>query len=300
VTDSRPQQRPGWLNGCLILLGVSVLFFVVLLILVGVGGRARDRSTGLPFGQRVGLIELNGEITESRRFLEELKRLEDDPRVAALVLRIDSPGGGVAATQEIYHALQQYHEATHHPVVASLGSLAASGGYYAACAAQKIVTEPGTLTGSIGVIFSFADASELMKKIGVHVEVVKSGAKKDFGAYWRPLTADEQSMLQGIVGDVYDQFTEAVGQSRGIPLEKVRELADGRILSGRQAVQAGLADTLGFQSDAVAIAAAMAGLPPETSTVSKRRLEMDWLDMVRRLAGRTEALLGARPRLDYR
>lgn len=190
---------------------------LALLLVAGLLGGGGGGAPTLALGHRVGLIEVDGEIQDSAEFLDELKRLEEDPRVSALVVRIDSPGGGVAATQEMFHALRQFHEKTGHPVVASLGSLAASGGYYLACAAQKIVAEPGTLTGSIGVIFSFTDASELMKKIGVQVEVVKSGPKKDFGGWWRALTEDERAMLQGIVGDVYDQFTEAVAEGRKLP-----------------------------------------------------------------------------------
>jgi len=162
------------------------------------------------------------------------------------------------------------------------------------------MAEPGTLTGSIGVIFSFADASALLSKIGVRFEVVKSGARKDFGAYWRPLTEDERAMLQGIVGDVYDQFTEAVSRGRNLPLEKVRALADGRVLSGRQAVQAGLVDTLGYQEDAVRLAARLAGLSPDTPSLSKRRPEAPILDLLRRFTGEAAAILGSRPQLLYR
>ncbi len=274
---------------------------LALLLVAGLLGGGGGGAPTLALGHRVGLIEVDGEIQDSAEFLDELKRLEEDPRVSALVVRIDSPGGGVAATQEMFHALRQFHEKTGHPVVASLGSLAASGGYYLACAAQKIVAEPGTLTGSIGVIFSFTDASELMKKIGVQVEVVKSGPKKDFGGWWRALTEDERAMLQGIVGDVYDQFTEAVAEGRKLPLQKVRELADGRILSGRQAREAGLADTLGYQEDAVRIAAVMAGLSPETPTLSKRTMEPRLYELLRRLGGHLAgALIPSGPRLEYR
>lgn len=293
------KPRPPWVGGCLILSGVGALFlvFLVLLFRVEDGGPRHGASFGL---HRVGLIELEGEILDSRDFLEELESLEDDGRVRALVVRIDSPGGGVAATQEIHEALLDYQRRTETPVVASLGALAASGGYYVACAADRIVTEPGTLTGSIGVIFAFTDASDLMRKIGVRTEVIKSGLKKDVGAYWRSLTDDERAMLDGIVADVYDQFTRAVADGRGLPIDTVKALADGRILTGRQALAAGLADTLGYRDDAVEIAAGLAGLSPDTPVLTRKRFEPDWLDLLRRLTGMAHVISEGRPQLLYR
>jgi protease-4 len=220
--------------------------------------------------------------------------------VRALVVRIDSPGGGVAATQEMVEGLRRFRQRTGHPVVASLGAMAASGGYYLCCAAQKIVCEPGTLTGSIGVILSFTDASELLRKLGVRVEVVKSGDRKDFGGFWRGLTEDERSMLQEVVADAHAQFTAAVGEARGLSPEQVRTVADGRIFTGRQALAAGLVDTLGFESEAVALAARLSGMSPETPTLSRARRSSGWLDLMRRLTeeARTPGLRG--PRLEYR
>ncbi len=299
MSDLRGTPAPAWRRGCLVLGALTAILFGLLLVLSAITG-AKDRRTSLALGHRVGVIEIEGEISDARDFLDELKKLEDDPRVAALVVRIDSPGGGVAATQEMYHALRRYREKTGRPVVASFGTLAASGGYYVACAAQKIVTEPGTLTGSIGVVMTFTDAAELLQKIGVRFEVVKSGPKKDFGGFWRPLTEEERAMLQGIVGDVYDQFTTVVAEGRRLPLDRVREIADGRILSGRQAVTAGLADTLGFREDAVRIAAVLAGLSPDTEAISKRPFEPRILDLLRRMSGKVSMLLASGPSLEYR
>lgn len=292
------------MRGCLLLFGLGCALALVLLLAAGLLGNLRRPQDGLgsafAFGHRVGLIELDGEITSSDDFVDELKRLEDDPRVSALVVRVNSPGGEVVATQEIHHALERFRHKTGQPVVASLGSLAASGGYYAICGADRIVTEPGTLTGSIGVIFDFPELSELLKKIGVRMEVIKSGPKKDFGAYWRPLTDEERAMLQGIVGDVYDQFTEAVAQGRKLPLDRVRSLADGRVLSGRQAVEASLADTLGYEEDAVHLAARLAGLSPETPPISKRKLTTPIYELLRRYTGELGSLIPYAPRLLYR
>lgn len=303
ATGGRKASRPPWLGGCLILSGVAALFFIFLMVLMSIGGRGGGipgRGGAQFSSHRVGLIDLEGEIFDSRGFLEELERLENDGRVRALVVRIDSPGGAVAPTQEMHEALLDYRAETGHPVVASLGSLAASGGYYVACAADRIVVEPGSLTGSIGVIFAFTDASELMRKIGLRTEVVKSGTKKDFGAYWRSLTDEERDMLDGIIADVYDQFTEAVSAGRNLPLDQVRILADGRILTGRQAVSAGLADTLGYRRDAVEIAAEMGGMSPETPVETKRRFDSDWFEILRKLTSRVNALSEGRPQLLYR
>jgi protease IV len=299
VNGAAPKRRSGWFTGCLVLAGVGLAFFALLLMLSGLAGRG-SRGMNLSLSRRVGKIELSGVIDDARGFLEELKDLEDDPRVAALVVRINSPGGDVGATQEIYRALQDFRAKGGRPVVASLGSVAASGGYYAACGAQKIMAEPGTLTGSIGVILEMPDASELMAKIGLRMKVVKSGAQKDFGSYWRPLSSEEERMLQGVVMDTYDQFLGAVLQSRGLPEERTRALADGRIFTGRQARSEGLVDTLGFEPDAIRLAAELAGLPPDTPALSKHRFEPEILDLLRRFGGQMRSYLASSPRLQYR
>lgn len=289
-----PRGGAAWVRGCLVLIGLGVAFVAV------VTWSARPTGARGGGGARVGVIRVEGGIESSRGFREELRRLEEDARVRALVVRIDSPGGGVAATQEMADELRRYQTRTGHPVVASLGGLAASGGYYLACAAREIVCEPGTLTGSIGVLLSFVDASELLRKLGVRIEVVKSGERKDFGGYWRALTAEERSMLEGVVADAHEQFTSAVAESRGLDPETVRTLADGRILTGRQALAAGLVDTLGFEADAVEMAARLAGLPPGATTLSRERRTPGWLDLLRRMAedARTPGFRG--PRLEYR
>lgn len=286
-------KGPAWGRGCLLLAATGVVFLGVVTMLA----RPGSDFGGSP---RVGLIRVEGEISEARPFIEELRRVELDGRIRALVLRVDSPGGGVGPTQEMLDAVQRYRERTGRPVVASLGATAASGGYYLACGAPKIVAEPGTITGSIGVIMTFTDASELMRKIGVRTEVVKTGSRKDVGAWWRPMTDDERTMLESVVADAYEQFTSTVATSRGMAIDSVRVLADGRILTGRQALAVGLVDTLGFQPDAVRLAARLAGLDPATSVTSHERREPDWMDIARRLVGRTRVLLGSGPRLEYR
>ena len=211
--------------------------------------------------QGVGIIELNGLIVSSEQILKNLTSFRNDPNVKSIILRIDSPGGSVGAAQEIFKDVKRTNEVK--PVVASMGSLGASGGYYAALGAEKIIANPGTMTGSIGVIVKFPNLEGLFEKVGYKTEVVKSGAMKDVGAPNRPLSDKERALLQGLIDNVFNQFVKAVAESRGMPEETVKELADGRIFSGEQAFEAGLIDGLGNFTDAVSMAAELGGLDPE-------------------------------------
>lgn len=207
---------------------------------------------------KIGVVELKGIITSPEKIIKELTAFQKDRDIAAIVLRIDSPGGAVGASQEIFEEVKRTRETK--PVVASLGSVAASGGYYAALGANEIMASPGTLTGSIGVIIKFANLAEIFEKIGFKSEVVKSGEMKDIGATNRPMTDEEKKLIQGIIDNVHGQFMEAVSKSRTLPLAKVRLLADGRVYSGEQAMAAGLIDRFGNFNDAVMLAAKLGGL----------------------------------------
>ncbi len=187
-----------------------------------------------------------------------------------MVLRINSPGGVVAPTQEIVSAVRRLREAKK-PVVASLGSVAASGGYYVAVAADRIFASPGTLTGSIGVVMQLANLEGLLKKVGVEYVVVKAGSFKDVGNFARPMTPEERRILQSLLDDVYEQFIGAVAEGRHLDLETVRGFAEGRIFSGRQAQALKMVDELGGLEDAVEAAARMAGLPGKPKVVYPRR-----------------------------
>lgn len=193
------------------------------------------------------------------RVVEDIKRASGDPAVKAIVLDIDSPGGSVVASVDIYRALK----ACTKPIVASFGETAASGGYYVACAAQAIVVRPATLTGSIGVRWDFNNAEELLKKLGVQLQVVRSGPHKDQGSYHRPLTAEELGYLQSIVDEAYDDFVLVVSEGRKLSEERVRALADGRVYSGKQAVALALADAEGDLKDAVRLAGERSGIKGE-------------------------------------
>ena len=190
----------------------------------------------------------------------------------AIVFRIESPGGGVSASQEIYEEVKKTRDSGT-PVVVSMGSVAASGGYYVACGADKIVANPGTLTGSIGVIFQFLQFEDLMKKLGVEASTFKSGELKDIGSPFRKTTPQERAYFQQLVEDVYQQFVDVVAKERKLKESFVRKYADGRVFSGRQAVAWGFVDTLGTYEDAIAIAGTMGGIrgTPKTIREYKRR-----------------------------
>ncbi|MBN1439340.1 MAG: signal peptide peptidase SppA [Anaerolineales bacterium] len=197
-----------------------------------------------------------------------------DSEIRAILLRINSPGGSVVASDEIYHALKECGK----PIVVLMGETAASGGYYVSMAAEHLIANPATLTGSIGVISSFPEASELLKNLGVTVSVIKSGEVKDLGSLYRPMTEAEKAEWQKIVNEIYESFVRIVAEGRNMPLEKVRDLADGSVYTGTQALELGLIDALGYQEDAVAKAAELGGItgaprvillaPPQASLLS--------------------------------
>jgi protease-4 len=211
------------------------------------------------------VVRIEGVISDSREIIEQLDELTDDDGIKAVVLRIDSPGGGVAVSQEIYQAVRKLQ--IKKKVIVSMGSVAASGGYLIATAADKIVANPGTITGSISAVIHFANIQELMKKVGVSSSVIKSGKFKDIGSPVREMTAEEKQLIQGLVDDIYDQFVRSVAEDRKIPLKTVMSLADGRIFSGRQALQLKLVDELGGLQDAVLLAGRLAGIEGKPTVV---------------------------------
>ncbi|MGH7386280.1 MAG: signal peptide peptidase SppA, partial [Candidatus Rokuibacteriota bacterium] len=251
--------------------GVLVLFVATVWLLLALS------DDGLPGGAKVAVVEVEGVIglgvdggLDTDAIIRTLGEYRDDPAVRAVVLRIDSPGGVVAPTQEIFTAVRRLREANK-PVVASLGSVAASGGYYVAVSADRIFASPGTLTGSIGVVMQLANVEGLLKKVGVEYVVVKAGTYKDVGNFARAMTPEERRILQSLLDDIYDQFIAAVAEGRGLELQAVRAFAEGRIYSGRQAQGLKMVDDLGGLEDAIEAAAKMAGLPPNPKVVYPRR-----------------------------
>lgn len=222
-----------------------------------ISGVSKSSSASLS-GQKIGVIQINGIILESENIINQLKSYRKRKDIKAVVIRIDSPGGGVAPSQEINQAVKRLSEKK--KVIASFGSVAASGGYYIAAAADYIVTNPGTITGSIGVIMEYTNLSDVMKKIGVSPVVIKSGKFKDTGSPLRKLRKDEEEYLQNFVDGIHDQFVTDVALGRHLDKKEVLKYADGRIISGKDAVELGFADMLGNYEKALDYAAAQAGI----------------------------------------
>src|SRR5512147_2090108 len=261
-TQRKPTQR-SWFRKILLLLGIGI----GLLILVNLLFPDLDLS----MEDRIALIRVEGVILDSQSTVMELKRFAENPSVKAIVLRIDSPGGGVVPSQEIYDAVQRVRNKNNKAVIASMGTVAASGGYYIAAATDRIIANAGTLTGSIGVIMETANVEGLFKKIGVEGIVVKSGKFKDVGSPLRKMTDEEQALLQSVMDDVHKQFIDAVAEGRAMEVATVQAFADGRIFTGRQAKEAKLVDELGNLEDAIQLAADLAGIEGEPKVVEPRR-----------------------------
>ncbi len=225
----------------------------------------------LSLEDRIALIRVEGVILDAQPTVWELKKFGDSPSVNAIVLRIDSPGGGVVPSQEIYDAVKRVRNKSNKAVVASMGTVAASGGYYIASATDRIMANPGTLTGSIGVIMEMANLEGLLKKIGVEGVVIKSGRFKDIGSPLRKMSDEDRQLLQAVMDDVHQQFIQAVAEGRSLDIAEVQPLADGRIFTGRQAKEAKLVDELGDLDDAIRLAADLAGIEGEPRVVEPRR-----------------------------
>jgi protease-4 len=252
---------------------------IVGLFLVVVSAMLRSpEGGGLGFGARVAVVELEGIILDVEDIVRDLKSHRENSLVRAVVLRINSPGGVVGPSQELHRAVQRVREAGK-PVVASLGSVAASGGYYVAVAADTIYANPGTLTGSIGVIMQMANLENLMKKVGVDYVVIKAGQFKDVGNISRPMTPEERRVLQALLDDTHRQFIDAVAEGRKLDRARVVSFADGRVFSGAQAKALGMIDEIGTFEDAVNRAAKLAGLeiPPRVVLPRRRFSVMDLL-----------------------
>ncbi len=235
----------------------------------------------------VGIVKVYGPIqTETERNIFDLpiggadyvikrfEKLRKNDKVKAIVLRVNSPGGTVGASQEILEQVVKARE-DGKKVVVSMGDMAASGGYYISCKADKIFANPGTITGSIGVFIGGLDLTGLGEKIGVGMNVIKSGKYKDVLNPWREMTEEERTLLQETVDSVYDQFLNAVAEGRGIPKEELRAFADGRIMTGAEAMEYNLVDELGSFKDAVKAAYQMAGLEGEPYIVEDKLSDLE-------------------------
>ena len=239
-----------------------------------------DEGTEFAFSDRIQVVEMDGQIIESRPTLDQLKRYEDSNSVKAILLNIDSPGGGVAASQEIYAEIKRLREKKDKIVVAYLSSTGASGAYYVACAANKIVANPGTIVGSIGVIAEWVNYADLLQWAKLKEIVFKTGEFKDTGSPTRALTDNERKYFQGLIDDMYVQFVEAVASGRKLDLQEVRSLADGRVFTGRDAKQRKLIDEIGNFQDAVDQTAKLAGISGKPRLIRLNRQRVTLLDVL--------------------
>lgn len=248
-------------------------------------------TPGLFRGDRVGVLPVEGVISAERDLLADLRWLEERSSVKAIVLKVNSPGGTVGGTQSLYRELQRVRRELDRPIVAWIGEVGASGGYYASMAADSVLALPGAITGSIGVIMQFPNAGELMRKVGVELEVVKSGELKDMGSLTRPLSEQERTVLRRLVNDAYGQFLEAVQGGRSLPPDSLRNLADGRIFSGQRAAELGLVDRTGTLREAVSAAGRMVGLGTSPDTVYPPEERISFVDVLTGVrAGRLDGL----------
>lgn len=260
--------------GCFTLVMVLMAFFVFAFAL---------RDLALP---KVAVLPVEGlllsgesesaltmDVTGSRTISRLLRRAAENPSIRALVVYVDSPGGSAAAAQEIFQAIQRFKNRTGRPVIAAMGDVAASGGYYVAAAADKIYALPSTLTGSIGVIWQSINMEKLLAQLGIRAETLKAGRFKDVGSPFRPMAPQERELLQQLLNDVYEQFIADVAKGRRLPVAKVQAVADGRVLTGRMALRVGLVDELGTLDDALQFARRQANLPASAPivTIKERR-----------------------------
>jgi protease-4 len=257
-----------WILG--ILAGIVLLFGIFIIVVfswIFSGDKDETVATG---GQKIAVVELKEPIISSEEIVRQFKKYRENKSIKSIVFRVESPGGGVAASQEIYEEVKKTRNAGK-PVVVSMGSVAASGGYYISCGASRIVANPGTLTGSIGVIMHFMNFEQLMKTIGVDETTIKTGKFKDSGSPFRKTTEEEKKYFNILIGDVYDQFVDVVAEERNLEREDVLKYADGRVFTGRQALEYGFIDTLGTMEDAISIAAGLGGIKGKPTVVKETK-----------------------------
>ncbi len=262
-------------------LGVMAALLIFFLLVLFFIGQYIGRPGRFTFGDKIAIVEIKGVITQSSGIIEEINQYQEDEGVKAIILRIDSPGGGVGPAQEIHREILKFKLKSKKKVVTSMGSVAASGGYYIACASDLIIANPGTITGSIGVLMEFTNIEELFKKIGIKGVVLKSGEHKDIGSPFREMTPEEKRIIQEVIDNVHRQFVQAVAEGRKMDREKVMQIADGRILTGEQAKQIGLVDQIGNLQDAIDIVAKMVGIEGKPNILYPKRRFSLWELLVR-------------------
>jgi protease-4 len=271
-------KRRRVLFGVLAIVLLLFVFFSALFLI----GRPSLKSGPLRFGDKIAIVEVKGVITQSSDVIEDIHQYLADDGVKAIILRVDSPGGGVGPSQEIYGEILKAKRKK--KIITSMGSVAASGGYYVACASDLIVANPGTITGSIGVIMQFSNFEELLKKIGIKGVVIKSGEHKDIGSPLREMTPEEKKIMQDTLDNVHQQFIQAVAKGRKLDPAKVVPIADGRIMTGEQAQQLGLVDKLGNLQDAIDEASKLVGIQGKPQIVYPKKKVALWEYLLRDMA----------------
>jgi protease IV len=271
-------KRKRVLVGLGVIAALLLVFFTVLLLI----GQTTSKRRPFSFGDKIAIVEIKGVITQSTEIIEEIRQYGDDEKVKAIILRIDSPGGGVGPSQEIHREIVKLKKKK--KVFTSMGSVAASGGYYIACASDLIVANPGTITGSIGVVMEFTNLEELLKKIGIKGVVLKGGEHKDIGSPFREMTPVEKRIMQDVIDNVHQQFIKAVAEGRKMDESKVIPIADGRIFTGEQAKQFGLVDEMGNLDDTVDIAAKMVKIDGRPMIIYPKRKFTLWELLAKEMA----------------
>ena len=273
-------RRHPYLFSFLILSTLVTVSVVSILILV----TTAMKRTGLsdlviePGDGQVGVVEIQGIITESKDIISLIKRFRENDDIKSIVIRIDSPGGVIGPSQEIYREIRKTTQEK--KIIASMGSIAASGGYYIAAATNGIVANPGTITGSIGVIMAYTNFRKVLDKIGMVPVVIKSGPFKDMGSPTKDMSKEEKEVLQSFVDQAHRQFVTAIAEGRNMNIDRVKFLADGRIYTGEEAVKQGLVDRLGNFEDAIEWAGEMGGIQGSVSTVYKKKEKFSFLKYV--------------------
>jgi protease-4 len=249
--------------------GIIALPVLIGMILFLRGNREREGVNPFVSFKSIGLVQIKGTIVESDDYVRQIRSLRFDNSIAGVIVRIDSPGGAVAPSQEIYREMLRFRE-TSKPLVVSMGTVAASGGYYIASPGTKIFADPGTLTGSIGVIFTLPLFEELAKKVGIEFRVFTAGKMKDIGSPYRRMTEDEKKFIDELLKDTHEQFIDDVAAGRGMSRDSIARYADGRVFTGRQALSVHLIDTLGGYEDALDWLRKSTGLSKDANIVERK------------------------------
>ncbi len=290
-------RRHPFLFFFLVLFSITVVCFTGLVALIFGGSVFLKSSVSSVVSSssdgNVGVVELTGVITSSKKIIEQIKTFKENSSIKAIVLRVNSPGGGVGPSQEIYREIVKTKKTK--KIIASFGSVAASGGYYAASACDGIMADPGTITGSIGVIMEYANFQELMKKIGLVPIVIKSGEFKDIGSPVRPIKDEEKKILQGVADEIHLQFIKDVAKGRGIKQDKIAKIADGRIYTGEKAMKIGLVDKLGNLDDAINWAGKIGGVKGKIKAVYPEKDRISFLKKLFESLFKNTYITGAMP-----